>query len=75
MPHKYCAPVDGALALVAQGGEAVQESLPEVLEQRPVDGLELIARRRVHRHVQLSHRLQLPGQRNQGLNLNLFSSK
>lgn len=53
-------PVDSALALVAQGAEAVKKAFPEVLEQRPIDGLEAVARGRVHRHIQLRHRLQLP---------------
>ena len=53
-------PVDGALVLVAQQPEALQEALPEVLEQRPVDGLQAVPGRSIHGHVQLCDGLQIP---------------
>ncbi len=53
-------PVDSALALVPQQPEAFQEALPEVLEQRPVDGLQTLPGCSIHRHVQLCDGLQIP---------------
>ena len=53
-------PVHSALALIAQQPQALQEALPEVLEQRSIDGLQSIPGCSVHRHIQLCHRLQRP---------------
>lgn len=39
MLQAEAAPVDSALVLVPQQGEALPEALPKVLEQRPINGL------------------------------------
>mmetsp|Transcript_11293 Transcript_11293/g.42147 ORF Transcript_11293/g.42147 Transcript_11293/m.42147 type:complete len:519 (-) Transcript_11293:298-1854(-) len=45
--------IHGADLLATQGGEAVHEALPEVLEERPIDFFERLRRRRVNADVQL----------------------
>lgn len=47
--------------LLAQRPQAVQEARPEVLEQRPVDLLQAVSGAGVHADVELSDRLQTPG--------------
>jgi hypothetical protein len=47
-PRAHTHVLTGALALVAQGGEAAREALPEVAEQRAVHGFERGGRGGVH---------------------------